>query len=575
VKKVSNLFVLFLITICTLFLGCATQYSEPNDVSGSPRFHNVIVLIPDGCGVAHMTIARWFKGTQLTQDSMDISLVRTFSANSMITGSAAAATAFATGYKTWEDSRKARCLSMRPDSQLLPHAKELFPSERWRPVATVLEGARLAGKSVGLVATCRMSHATPAAFASHWHSRYDDNIIMEQMVYQGIDVLFGGGFGYLIPDTQDNGERQDNENLNRVLLSNGYKIIGTKDELFEVESSTPRVWGLFANGHMVHDIDRRFLATDEPSIAEMTKKAIELLSRNPKGFFLMVEGSQVDWSSHDNDPVGVITDYIAFDQAVRVALDFAKSLPGQRTLVLVFPDHDNGGMSLGRRGLYSYGFNPEDMSSIVKKAFLTAEGVEQFIFRSVEKSGPNADSIRNIITQYYGIADLTDEEIEAILAELKVMDVRNLRRVIGPMLSARAGIGWTTFDHTGNDVPMFSYGLSRTPQLIDNTDIAYLCANAMGFRLNDVTQRLFVEARTIFGDAILTIDTAGVMLSKGHLTVRKEERQAVFPFFKNIMIVDQDTVQLEGITVYSLYAHKVFLPRQAAKLFDEYYRDNM
>jgi alkaline phosphatase len=501
---------------------------------------------------------------------MDVSLARTFSANSMITGSAAAATAFASGFKTWEEARKARCLSIRPDSLLLPNPIELASDAQWRPVATVLEGARVAGKSVGLVATCRMSHATPAAFASHWHSRYDDNIIMEQMVYQGIDVLFGGGFGYLFPDTQDKGKRKDGEDLHRVLLSDGYKVIRTKDELLALESSAPRVWGLFAGGHMVHDIDRRFLAADEPSIAEMTRKAIDLLSTNPKGFFLMVEGSQVDWSSHDNDPVGVITDYIAFDQAVKVALEFAQAHPEQRTLVLVFPDHDNGGMSLGRRGLYSYGFSPEDMNSMVMKASLTAEGVEQHLLRIAEDVGPNVDSVRGIIAQYYGVTDLTDEEIEAVLTELADTDGRNLRRVIGPMLSARAGIGWTTFDHTGNDVPMFSCGLNKVPQIIDNTEIAHLCANAMGFRLNDVTQRLFADARSIFGDATITIDTADVTKSKGYLTVRKGNKQAVFPFFKNAMIIDQDTLQLEGITVYSLFAHKVFLPRQAARLFDEY-----
>jgi alkaline phosphatase len=196
--------------------------------------------------------------------------------------------------------------------------------------------------------------------------------------------------------------------------------------------------------------------------------------------------------------------------------------------------------------------------------------VEQFILSSNRNAGPNVDSIRSIIAQYYGIADLTDEEIEAILMELADTNNRNLRTVIGPILSARAGIGWTTFDHTGNDVPMFSYGFSRAPQIIDNTDIAHLCANAMGFQLNDVTQRLFTDARTLFGNATLTIDTAGVTLSKGHLTVRKGNKQAVFPFFKNAMIIDQDTLQLEGITVYSLFAHKVFLPRQAARLFDEY-----
>lgn len=568
-RSKSILWVFCLIQI--LSLSC-THHQRTRQ--NTERFHNVIVLVPDGCGVSHMTIARWFKGAPLTQDSMDVSLVRTFSANSMITGSAAAATAFATGYKTWEDSRKAKCLSMRPDSQLIPHAKELPASEKWRPVATVLEGARLSGKSVGLVATCRVSHATPAAYASHWHSRYNNHVLIEQMVYQNMDVVFGGGFRYIvdvdheIPSSTYKGTRRDGENLHKVLLSKGYKFITTKDELQTLDSNVSKVWGVFADRHMVHDIDRQLLAPKHPSLVDMTMKAIELLSRNPKGFFLMVEGSSVDWAAENNDPVGVVTDYLAFDKAVSVAFEFARSDPKQKTLVLVFPDHDCGGMSLGNGLVEAYEFPPDDMVNVLSEASLTAEGLETLLRHHVDNTNPEV--VQQIISQYFGIDDPTDEEINAIITELSDTGYVSLRTIIGPMISARAGIGWTTFGHTGNDGPMFSYGLSRVPQIIDNTDIAHLCANAMGFQLNDVTQRLFADARTIFPDATLQIDTAGVTLSKGHLTVKKNSKQAVFPFFKNVMIVDQDTLQLEGITVYSLFAHKVFLPRQAAKLFDEY-----
>jgi alkaline phosphatase len=570
----SRNYILGLWILIILSLSCV-KYHKPRQESGD--FHNVIVLIPDGCGVAHMTIARWFKGAPLVQDSMNMNLVRTYSANSMITGSAAAATAFSTGYKTWEDeAREAKCLSLRPDSLILPYAQELTASEKWRPVATVLEGARLSGRSVGLVATCHMSHATPAAYASHWYSRNDYNIIMEQMVYHDIDVVFGGGSRYLfdvntkIPGASYNGARQDGDNLCEVLESRGYKIITKRDELYALDPRTSKVWGMFAPGHMVHDIDRQRFAPTEPSLAEMTSKAIEILSKNSKGFFLMVEGSQVDWSSHDNDPVGVVTEYIAFDEAVGVALEFAKSHPTQRTLVLLFPDHDCGGMSLGHRYIDSYTFRPQDMINVLREASLTADGVEWLILNNARNGGSNLDSVMHIVEQYYGIADLTDEETEAIMIELADTPYVNLRKVIGPMLSSRAGIGWTTFDHTGDDVPMFSYGLDRIPQTLDNTDIAPLCASAMGFNLHDVTEILFADASALFGDAKIMIDTLGVEMSKGHLTVLRDRRQAVFPFFKSIMIIDQDTIPLPGITVYSLYANRVFLPKQAAELFYEY-----
>jgi len=558
------------IILCSFFLTCAVHHVARNDVE---YFQNVIVLVPDGCGVAHMTAARWYKGAPLTQDRMDVTMVRTFSANSMVTGSAAAATAFATGHKTWEDYRKARCLSLRPDSVLLPEPFEVDAEYRWRPAATVLEGARLSGKSVGLVATCYISHATPAAFASHWHSRNDYNLITEQIVYQGVDVVFGGGLRYLVavdsqvPGSRRRGARRDGEDLKRVLVSRGYDVITTKDELTHLDFGSGKVWGMFADGHMVHDIDRHLLAPTEPSLAEMTEKAIEILSRDPDGFFLLVEGSQVDWASHDNDLVGMVSDYLAFDSAVTVAYEFAISHPEQRTLVLVFPDHDCGGLSVGDRGLDYYSFRPEVMVGAIRKAELTADGLAMLLESQADKI--SADGIREMFARYHGIDDLTFEELKSVEDELGDTLDGYLSDVIGPILSKRAGIGWTTFGHTGNDVPMYSLNLEQPPGTIDNTDIANLCADAMGFRLNDVTARLFSDADIVFDDAKITIDTIGVSMSMGHLIVEKGGKKALFPFFKNIMIAQQDTVLLEGLVIYSSKAHKVYLPVQAKKLFDK------
>jgi alkaline phosphatase len=571
IKSIAAISLLLFISKCAMpYVGHHAQ----QDKTG--QFHNVIVLIPDGCGVGHMTIARWFKGAPLVQDSMSVSLVHTSCANSMITGSAAAATAFATGFKTWEGDGKARCLSMRPDSLLIPEAQELPLSQQWRPVATVLEGARLQGKAVGLVATCRVSHATPAAYASHWHTRTDEEIIMEQLVYQNLDVVFGGGYRYLfandsaMPASSSKGRRQDLENLYEVLVTNENKIITTKEELKALSKNTRKVWGMFAESHMLHDIDRHRFAPDEPSIAEMTEKAIEILSKDPNGFFLMVEGSQVDWSSHGNDPVGTITEYIAFDQAVRIALDFARSNPDKPTLILIFPDHDNGGMSLGNYSSDYSAFKPNDMVNVIKNASLTADAVAYLIYTNMEDSEPDSAAIRNIIAENYGIDDITAHEIDTIITDLKDTLNYNLTRILGHIVSDRAGIGWTSFEHTGHDVPMFSFGLDHPPQTIDNTDIARLCARALGFDLTAINERLIVDASTLFKNATITIDTSGVEISKGMLLVNNGRTQTIFPFFKNMMIIEQDTLILEGLTLYSQKINKVFLPKQAKKLFDKH-----
>lgn len=556
---------------------CSAIYIERKVESKKTKtFHNVIVMIPDGCGIAHMTAARWFKGAPLIQDSMDVSLVHNYCANSMITGSAAAATAFATGFKTWEGPEKARCLSMFPDSLLIPKPQELPRSQQWRPIATVLEGARLQGKAVGLVATCRVSHATPAAYASHWHARNDEHIIMEQLVYQNLDVVFGGGYQYLvandtaIPGSSYKGRRQDGENLYEILTSNGYSMITTKEELNALSGKTQKVWGMFAESHMLHDIDRQRFAPYEPAIAEMTEKAIEILSKDPEGFFLVIEGSQVDWSSHGNDPVGTLTEYIAFDQAVSIAYDFAKFNPDQPTLILIFPDHDNGGMSLGHYPSESDVSKPDDMVDVLKNAKYTADAVAYLIYTSMNDSGADSTTIHNIIADNYGIDDITAIEMDTIIKDLNDTLNYDLARILGHMLSDRAGIGWTTFGHTGHNVPMFSYSLEHPPKTIDNTDIARLCAQAMGIDLEAINERLIVDASVLFDNAQIIIDTTSIGVSNGRLTVSNNKTKAVFPFFKNIMIIEQDTLILEGLTLFSKNINKVFLPRQAKELFDNH-----
>ncbi len=257
---------------------------------------NVIVMVPDGCSHSIQTLSRWYKGEPLALDAMVSGTVATWMADSVITDSASAATAFAAGWKTTDGF-----IGVMPSNENLLSTFEL-PSGwvPYKPVATVLEAARLKRKAVGLVATSRITHATPASFAAHIHDRNDENEIMEQLVYQNIDVVFGGGKRHLLPTAQG-GARTDNENLLETLTARGYQFVGTKDEMEAVTSN--RVWGLFDSSHMQPDIDRAEFAPSQPSLAEMTAKAIDLLSRDRQGFFLMVEGSQVDWAGHANDPI--------------------------------------------------------------------------------------------------------------------------------------------------------------------------------------------------------------------------------------------------------------------------------
>ncbi len=310
------------------------DYRNTGNSYSNKGIKNVIVMVPDGCDQNIQTLARWYSGEELQLDNMVSGMVSTNMANSVITGSAAAATAFATGEKT-----TVRFLGVGPRTEdLLSIYDENEMAEPYAPLATVLEGAKLEGKATGLVATSSITHATPAAYAVHVHDRGMDSEIMEHIVYQDIDVVFAGGERYL-----DN-SRNDGENLKEVLLDEGYQFVTTETEMDALESG--QAWGMFASKHMQPDMTRD--DTEEPSIAEMTDKAIELLSQDKDGFFLMIEGSQVDWAGHANDPVYMVTDFLAFDEAVEIAVDFAEK--DGHTLVIVFPDHNTGGMTIGNYG---------------------------------------------------------------------------------------------------------------------------------------------------------------------------------------------------------------------------------
>lgn len=513
------------------------------------RVKNIIVLVADGMGATHTTITRWFKGSPLALDEMLVGGIRTYSAESLITDSAPAATAFATGQKS-----NAKFIAVLPEKTPMPGVAPVSDSFKTKPVATVLEGVKLQGKAVGLVATSNIQHATPAAYSSHTPDRRDYNDIAKQQVYQNMDVVLGGGKKYLLPTSQG-GTRPDPEDLTEVLKKKGYPFVQTRDDLLRFEGK--KVWGMFADHDMAYDLDRRLLRPDEPSLAEMTRTAIRILSQNEKGFFLFVEGSKIDWASHAHDPIGVMSDLLAFDAAVAVALDFAKK--DGNTLVLAFSDHGNAGMFLGSKE--THGQVPmESLESLVvalKRALLTGEGLEQVL------GGDRSEGkIVQTLKDFYGLSDLTREEIEAIQKGKK----GTLISIVGPILSKRTPIGWATSGHTGEDLFLYAYGPNRPVGLLENTEIAHLCARNFKFELPYVDRRLFSPAEEVFHDlgAKIWVDE-----SNPHdraLVVEKGNIQARFPFSQNIMKVGNRIFEMEGLTIWAPKIKQVFLPREALEL---------
>ena len=336
------------------------------------------------------------------------------------------------------------------------------------------------------------------AFSAHWPDRGNYNEIAEQQVYLDIDVVFGGGSKYLVP-TADGGARTDGENLIDVLEGRGYAYVDTRSEMMSLNPTTKKVWGLFAADAMAHDFDRQQLSKfqEEPSLAEMTQAAISILSKNPRGFILMVEGSQVDWSSHANDPIGVISEVLSFDAAVEVALKYA--MHDRKTMVLGMTDHGNAGMSIGNKNSDAT-YSKTSLDTLLKPlmgAKLTGYGMAEVLSPAMTDA-----EIRAAVAEYYGITDLTDAEVNTIRTKYSP---GSMDYVLGPMLSARSIIGWTTTGHTGEDVTLYSYGPNRPVGLFENTDIAHVIEASLGLNLERTTDRTFMEANAAFAAVGATV----------------------------------------------------------------------
>lgn len=299
--------------------------------------HTIILFIGDGMGEGQRTAGRWSEvgqGGTLAMDTMPFSgWSRTASADDPITDSAAAGTALATGVKTNNGM-----IAMDPDSN---------------PLTTILERAQARGLAVGLVTTTQMAHATPASFAAHVPDRGMMTEIANQMLAAQVDVLLGGGEDEFLPTTAtgcypEPGERDDGRNLINEAIANGYTYVCSAAAFAVVDpTSTSRLLGLFADEGMTRPFS--------PSLAQMTQKAIDILSQDPDGFFLMVEGGQIDWACHANDATNAITDTIGLDEAVDVGKAYASTIPS--TLIIVTADHETGGMSAD---LESSGLPDED-----------------------------------------------------------------------------------------------------------------------------------------------------------------------------------------------------------------------
>jgi alkaline phosphatase len=425
----------------------------------------------------------------------------------------------------------------------------------YKPLATVLEGTKLLGKATGIVVTSRVTHATPAAYYAHVPARRLENDIMEQGVYQNLDMVLGGGKRHLL-SKEYGGKRTDDENLMEVLQERGYTFVTTAEKL--QKTKTGRVYGIFAYSSMEGEIDRPEFAPQQPTLEDMTSKAIELLSQDPDGFFLLVEGSQVDWAGHANDPAHLLSDLLMFDRAVKVALDFAKQ--HGNTLMLAFSDHNCGGMTIGNyatSGNYSQ-MKLDALLEPLRKMKLSTVG----LWREV---GPfkTPERVKEVVKEYWGL-DITAEEAKQILALAQQYD-KDPNYGFGEVICPKyTYIGWNTHGHTGGDVPLFAFGPGRPVGLLDGPDIGKVCAQALGVNLDRLNARLFQEATGALAGGQVIIDTSDP--ENPVVKVSFQGKQAELPVNKNLLKLEGKTVPLEGVVVYAPHTKKAYLPLQAVNL---------
>ncbi|MEM1053887.1 MAG: alkaline phosphatase [Bacteroidota bacterium] len=407
---------LVVLSACSSSTSTSAQASTEAPVSSPESPKNVILFIADGFGPASATLGAaasealgrpWALGTGLTGS------VETSPTDSgRVTDSAAGATAYACGIKTYNGA-----IAMRPDGE---------------SCRTVLEDAEARGMATGLVATSRITHATPASFAAHVPQRSMEAEIAAQLTASGVEVMFGGGRPNFT-------ERADGRDLVAELRQSG-ATVALDGAGFEALASTPAV-ALLADSHLAYEVDRE--ATDEPSLSEMTTKALDLLAEagGDEGFFLMVEASRIDHAGHGNDPVGHLHDILAYDEAVAVALAWAEA--EGNTLVVATSDHETGGMTLGRDGVYFYDPVP------VLNATMSREALSRAIVGG-------ADPVE---TFQEGLAiELEEGVAEAIRGAVAAEDSRAIQELFVSLSSEPAGIGWTTGGHTAVDVGLYAWG---------------------------------------------------------------------------------------------------------------------
>lgn len=345
-KKIYQLIAILLILSEQAF----ANYNLPLDTTqiiGRKKAKNIILMIGDGMGIAQIYSGITANGSLNLEKFKYIGFSKTYSTDNYVTDSGAGGTAISTGYKTKNGAIAVDTLGNN--------------------LKTILEIAEEHKMYTGLVSTSSITHATPASFIAHNISRNNYQQIAEDFLKTDIEVFIGGG-------KQDFINREDKKDLIKELVKKEYQITDTITDLKNITKG--KLAGFTAKGHNPSIINGR-----GNMLPIATEKAIELLEQGPNGFFLMVEGSQIDWGGHDNDTKYIVTEMLDFDKAIGVALDFAEK--DGNTLLIITADHETGGMAINsgnfKTGQVDAAYSTHGHTGVMVPVFAYGPGAENFM----------------------------------------------------------------------------------------------------------------------------------------------------------------------------------------------------
>lgn len=422
---------------------------------------NIIFMIGDGMGPSVTTAYRYYKDDLTTKkvektvlDELFVGTVSTYALESppVLTDSAAAATALATGVKT-----KSAYIAMDKDKH---------------EVQTVLEKAKLMGYQTAMVVTSTLTHATPASFLAHHDNRREEVEIAKDYLKRDakgelkFDLLMGGGLDY----------------FNEAFNDFSQKLIKEEIALYTPSKSLEDVKKLPAMVFIAKDKPKFALDEDEHGLgklrtAKMTQKALSLMDVN-RPFFMMIEGSQIDWCGHENDMACVMSEMNDFTAAVKVAKAYVDR--HENTLLIITADHSTGGLAIGEKISKASTFSKKERK---RKAYewrpelLKAVKVSATAMTAMLYGVGDLNKIQTLFKKYMGLT-LTQKELKKLrkqsLKPCKKFNKCKLHDKINALMNKKSRTAWTTHGHTGVDVPLYAYGQHAElfRGFMDNTEIA-------------------------------------------------------------------------------------------------------